>query len=143
MPDPERPSYVFEYAPDGRWPALALGDDWDLTAQLRPGRKPPPGEGDWHGPLPELPPRWGERRPGDHDWTGPGGACASCRAASFLDTTGPCQGPLGCPDGGACHHECAPGACFRVHSAGPLSGTYPGDEWPPEVVSAWADGGVL
>jgi hypothetical protein len=80
--------------------------------------QPAPGEGDWHGPLPELPPKW-----------------AGERAA-------PAE-PVGCPDGGWCHHECALGACFRVHYCGPLSGVYPGDEWPAEVVSAWVAGGVV
>ena len=37
-----------------------------------------------------------------------------------------------CPDGGACHHECARG-CFRVHSCGPLSNVYVNDEWPKEL----------
>lgn len=40
-----------------------------------------------------------------------------------------------CPDGGACHHECAPVSCFRVSSCGPLSGVYPGDRWPASVVA--------
>jgi hypothetical protein len=36
-----------------------------------------------------------------------------------------------CPDGGTCHHDCAPSArCFRVETSGPLSGVFPGDEWP-------------
>lgn len=38
-----------------------------------------------------------------------------------------------CPDGGMCHHDCEPGACFRVRGCGPLSGVYPNDEWPEEV----------
>jgi hypothetical protein len=39
-----------------------------------------------------------------------------------------------CPDGGTCHHKC-PGAasCFRVAYCGPLSGVFPGDEWPGEA----------
>jgi hypothetical protein len=43
--------------------------------------------------------------------------------------------PVGCPDGGTCHHECAT-ACWRVRWVGPLSGVYPGDRWPAEVRAA-------
>jgi hypothetical protein len=39
-----------------------------------------------------------------------------------------------CPDGGACHHDCTRG-CFRVAWAGPLSGVFPGDTWPAEIVA--------
>lgn len=39
-----------------------------------------------------------------------------------------------CPDGGACNHECIQ-ACYRVLTCGPLSGVYPGDQWPDEVVA--------
>lgn len=42
-----------------------------------------------------------------------------------------------CPDDGRCHHACPPGACFRVHSAGPLSGVFPGDVWPASVRETW------
>jgi hypothetical protein len=35
----------------------------------------------------------------------------------------------GCPDGGACHHQCATG-CFRVEHCEPLSGVFPGNTWP-------------
>jgi hypothetical protein len=35
-----------------------------------------------------------------------------------------------CPDDGTCHHECGTGPCWRVNNAGPLSGVFPGDEWP-------------
>lgn len=57
-----------------------------------------------------------------------------------------------CPDGGYCHgstlaagsEPCEDGACFRVLSAGPLSGVYPGDRWPDLVrataLRARADG---
>lgn len=38
-----------------------------------------------------------------------------------------------CPDGGACHHECEPSACFRVRTCGSYSNRYPGDEWPLEI----------
>lgn len=38
-----------------------------------------------------------------------------------------------CPDGGTCHHQCSAGPCFRVITCGPLSGTYPGDQWPAEI----------
>jgi hypothetical protein len=38
-----------------------------------------------------------------------------------------------CPDGGACHHSCAAG-CYRVRVAGPLTGAFPGDKWPAQVV---------
>lgn len=39
----------------------------------------------------------------------------------------------GCPDGGACHHECDGGPCWRVANAGPLSGVYPDDQWPSQL----------
>lgn len=35
-----------------------------------------------------------------------------------------------CLDGGACHHECTGGACFREKCCLPLSGVFPGDVWP-------------
>jgi hypothetical protein len=38
-----------------------------------------------------------------------------------------------CPDDGTCHHECVSGWCFRVSFAAPLSGTYPGNQWPEQV----------
>ena len=40
-----------------------------------------------------------------------------------------------CPDGGYCHHRCGAGGCFRVLACGPLSGVYPGNEWPELVVT--------
>lgn len=41
-----------------------------------------------------------------------------------------------CPDDGACHHECGiADPCFRVRTCEPLSGVYPDDRWPDEVVS--------
>lgn len=43
-------------------------------------------------------------------------------------------GLLPCPDGGVCHHGCTTG-CFRVSYCGPLFGVFPGDRWPPVVVS--------
>jgi len=42
-------------------------------------------------------------------------------------------GRRSCPDFGTCHHVCL-GACFRVLSCGPLSGIFPNDEWPAEVI---------
>lgn len=45
------------------------------------------------------------------------------------------QEAKGCPDGGACHHQC-PETCFRVKYCGPLSGVYPDDNWPPEIAEA-------
>jgi hypothetical protein len=45
--------------------------------------------------------------------------------------------PVACPDGGTCHHDCtASTSCFRVEWAGPLSGVYPGDHWPADVLVA-------
>jgi len=38
-----------------------------------------------------------------------------------------------CPDGGYCHHNCAPDNCFRVGRASPLSGVYPDDRWPADL----------
>jgi hypothetical protein len=45
----------------------------------------------------------------------------------------------GCPDGGACHHWCADGPCFRVETCGPLSGVFPDDQWPSPAVPVPAD----
>lgn len=42
--------------------------------------------------------------------------------------------PRRCPDQGRCHHECGTGACFRVGSCGPLSGVFPDNRWPAEIV---------
>lgn len=44
-------------------------------------------------------------------------------------------GPGPCPDGGACHHGCGVGPCWRVSNAGPLTGAYPGDQWPANVTN--------
>lgn len=45
--------------------------------------------------------------------------------------------PRNCPDGGTCHHLCGDAKpCFRVVTCGPLSGTYPGNRWPPDVTAA-------
>lgn len=44
-----------------------------------------------------------------------------------------------CPDGGKCHHKCAPAECFRVQCCGPLSGVYPNDEWPDDVRARFDD----
>lgn len=38
-----------------------------------------------------------------------------------------------CPDGGACHHECGDGPCFRVLTCEPLSDTGWGAKWPAEI----------
>jgi hypothetical protein len=39
-----------------------------------------------------------------------------------------------CPDAGTCHHGCfLDGPCFRVLSAGPLSGVYVADQWPGQL----------
>jgi hypothetical protein len=43
----------------------------------------------------------------------------------------PPPGRLACQDGGTCHHDCGTrDKCWRVDHAEPLSGVYPGDEWP-------------
>lgn len=40
-----------------------------------------------------------------------------------------------CPDDGRCHHSCtSDDYCFRVRTCGPLSGVFPNDEWPDDVV---------
>jgi hypothetical protein len=39
-----------------------------------------------------------------------------------------------CPDGGACHHDCG-ASCWRVTTCAPLSGVFPDDEWPADVVA--------
>jgi hypothetical protein len=45
--------------------------------------------------------------------------------------------PERCPDTGACHHECAENACFRVRYCGPLSiAGYPNHRWPDDIVAA-------
>jgi hypothetical protein len=43
-----------------------------------------------------------------------------------------------CPDDGACHHRCG-AVCWRVLMCGPLSGKFPDDRWPPEILAANAD----
>lgn len=48
-----------------------------------------------------------------------------------------------CPDGGYCHGSslaagsppCRYDACWRVQTSSPLSGVYPGDQWPAEVIA--------
>ena len=50
-----------------------------------------------------------------------------------------------CPDGGKCHHGCNL-RCYRVLACEPLSGVYPGDAWPDDVIDAelgLLTGGVL
>jgi hypothetical protein len=44
--------------------------------------------------------------------------------------------PAACPDGGTCHHGCI-AVCFRVRHASPLSGVFPDDTWPAEVMRLW------
>jgi hypothetical protein len=45
--------------------------------------------------------------------------------------------PSRCPDSGTCHHGCpVVAACFRVAWSGPLTGTYPGDNWPSGLMTA-------
>lgn len=41
-----------------------------------------------------------------------------------------------CPDEGRCHHSCKESRCFRVQSCGPLSGVYPDNCWPDDVLRA-------
>ena len=45
-----------------------------------------------------------------------------------------------CPDGGTCHHGCnlsrPKSPCWRVRYCGPLSGVFPGDEWPADLPKA-------
>lgn len=46
------------------------------------------------------------------------------------------RAPARCPDEGTCHHECDDSPdpiCVRVLTCGPLSGVYPGDQWPADV----------
>lgn len=43
----------------------------------------------------------------------------------------------GCPDGGACHHECLD-RCWRVGNTGPLAVYGAGDSWPLEVLDKHA-----
>lgn len=56
------------------------------------------------------------------------------------ETLGPRQTPDGvkCPDDGTCHHQCIEAArpCWRVQTCGPLSGVFPGDQWPDNVTAA-------
>ena len=44
-----------------------------------------------------------------------------------------------CPDGGTCHHDCND-QCWRVGACGPLSGVYPDDDWPADVMDEHAPG---
>ncbi|QDF18551.1 hypothetical protein SEA_PUPPER_65 [Gordonia phage Pupper] len=43
-----------------------------------------------------------------------------------------------CPDDGTCHHFCQEmqTGCWRVGTCGPLSGVFPNNQWPDEVVEA-------
>lgn len=41
-----------------------------------------------------------------------------------------------CPDDGRCWHNCGEGSCWRVSACGPLSGVFPRNEWPDEIVAA-------
>lgn len=41
-----------------------------------------------------------------------------------------------CPDGGACHHDCGEETCWRAFFAEPLSGVYPNDTWPSDLLDA-------
>jgi hypothetical protein len=43
--------------------------------------------------------------------------------------------PDQCPDGGTCYHGCTD-VCLRVGLGGPLSGVYPDDQWPDDVIEA-------
>ena len=78
-------------------------------------------------------------------WSGESGppcpACPDSKASQAADK----QAREGrCPDRGYCHGSqlgvastiCAPGTCLRVHTSGPLSGVFPGDRWPDEVLAA-------
>lgn len=40
---------------------------------------------------------------------------------------------LTCPDEGMCHHLCAR-SCWRVGTCAPLSGVFPDNLWPAEVI---------
>lgn len=42
--------------------------------------------------------------------------------------------PDRCPDDGACHHKCDGGSCFRVRTCEPLSGAFPDDRWPADLL---------
>lgn len=48
------------------------------------------------------------------------------------------MGEMKCPDGGKCHHGCSE-ICWRVGCCGPLSGVFPGDEWPEEIQKAHSE----
>lgn len=78
-------------------------------------------------------------------WSGESGppcpACPDSKAAQAANR----QAREGrCPDRGYCHGSqigvastiCAPGTCLRVHTSGPLSGVFPDDRWPDEVLAA-------
>jgi len=61
---------------------------------------------------------------------------ASARARAALALT------VGAPGGDfsnhgslTCHHECTTGPCFRVQCCGPLSGVFPGNRWPANVLT--------
>ena len=51
------------------------------------------------------------------------------------------QANPGCPDGGYCNQlrlcgSMCPGNCWRVRHDRPVTGRYPGDQWPDELVAA-------
>lgn len=76
--------------------------------------------------------------PPTDDWDGV--LAALDAAGSFIEEggavdVGPCVPQLRrrCPDGGACHHQCTAGPCWRVAACGPLSGVFPGDRWPEDI----------
>ena len=47
----------------------------------------------------------------------------------------------GCPDGAKCHHLCGQ-TCWRVVTCGPLSGAFPDNMWPANVIAANPPDGV-
>lgn len=53
--------------------------------------------------------------------------CLACERQASMPIRPPC------PDGGTCHHRCAPPQCMRVSTCAPLSGVFPDDEWPAEI----------
>jgi hypothetical protein len=77
----------------------------------------------------------GNPRDGGYSRTLHGGSVeyrCSCGHVGWSKHVGVLRTPIGCPDGGKCHHRCDENGtgCFRVECCVPLTGVFPNDEWP-------------
>jgi hypothetical protein len=59
--------------------------------------------------------------------------CPRCNTYFTASLPNPENASPRCPDWGTCHHLCTT-TCFRVQCCEPLSGVYPGNQWPRAVV---------